>query len=275
MENFRKWGNPPYNVILIHGGSGAIGSLEPLAKELSENFGVLEHLQTKTSLEDEMKELNSIIERNADVPVTIIGHSYGAWFATLFADKYPLDIRKLILVSSGPFKNENAKDIMKTRIERLNEEQAKNAEEYMNIISDKKEGNKKDALKKFGGLMTQTDSYDLIDNPPKSDVNFEIFDSLSKEVSDLRYDEKLLDSLESVEIPITFIHGSYDPHPADKIEDTVKKHGNNIKFFIFKKCGHYPWLEKNVRKDFINLLDKEIWFFLLKKGVIICWEIAD
>jgi pimeloyl-ACP methyl ester carboxylesterase len=134
MENFKKWGNPPYNVILLHGGPGAIGSLEPLAKELSENFGVIEHLQSKKSIEKEMEELNNIIERNADVPVTIIGHSYGAWFATLFADKYPLDIRKIILVSSGPFKNENAKNIMDTRFERLSEEEREHARNYMDII---------------------------------------------------------------------------------------------------------------------------------------------
>jgi len=258
MGNFRKWGNPPYNVILIHGGPGAIGSLEPLAKELSENFGIIEHLQSKNTIEKELEELNNIIERNADVPVTIIGHSYGAWFATLFADKYPLDIRKLILVSSGPFKNENAKNIMDTRLDRLNEEERKEAKNLMDIIFEKKEGNKNDALLKFGTLMTKTDSYDLIDNKPETIVDFDLFDSLSKEVSDLRYDEKLLDSLENVEIPITFIQGNYDPHPADKLKETVDKHGNNTKFYLLKKCGHYPWLEKNARNEFINILDKEI-----------------
>jgi pimeloyl-ACP methyl ester carboxylesterase len=245
-------------VILLHGGPGAIGSLEPLARELSEDFGVIEHLQSKKSIEKEMNELNNIIERNADVPVTIIGHSYGAWFATLFADKYPLDIRKLILVSSGPFKNENAKNIMDTRFERLSEEERENARNYMDIIFNKKEGDKKEALTKFGTLMTKTDSYELIEEKPKTKVDFDLFDTLSKEISDLRYDEKLLDSLEKVEIPIVFIQGNYDPHPADKLKETVEKHGNNTKFYLLKKCGHYPWLEKYAKDDFITILDKEL-----------------
>ena len=42
----RKYGTPPYHLVLLHGGPGAIGSLNPLAEELAARYdlGVLERV---------------------------------------------------------------------------------------------------------------------------------------------------------------------------------------------------------------------------------------
>ena len=34
----RKYGTPPYHLVLLHGGPGAIGSLNPLAEELAARY---------------------------------------------------------------------------------------------------------------------------------------------------------------------------------------------------------------------------------------------
>lgn len=66
MLNFRKYGNSKYKVITIHGGSGALGDLAYLSEKLSRNFGVIEALQTKSSIDELLEELNEITEKNID-----------------------------------------------------------------------------------------------------------------------------------------------------------------------------------------------------------------
>jgi len=120
MKNLRKYGNPPFNIAVIHGGPGARGEMMPLAKELSTLYGVLEPLQTKTSLDEEIKELLLILKKNGNSPMILIGHSWGALFIYIFAERYPLLVKKIILIGSGCFEEKYSKNIMKTRLDRLN-----------------------------------------------------------------------------------------------------------------------------------------------------------
>lgn len=51
MKNLRTYGNPPFSIVVIHGGPGAPGEMAPIARELSALEGVLEPLQTAVTLE--------------------------------------------------------------------------------------------------------------------------------------------------------------------------------------------------------------------------------
>lgn len=114
MRNFRVYGKSPYSVIVVHGGPGAPGEMKPVAEELSKNFGVIEPLQTKDSIDGQIEELKKVIEENATSPVYLIGWSWGAWLSYLLAAHHPKLVKKLILVSSGPFEASYAEGIMKT-----------------------------------------------------------------------------------------------------------------------------------------------------------------
>ncbi len=103
MINIRKYGNPPFSVAVIHGGPGAPGEMAPVARELSSRWGVLEPLQTQASIDGQIEELKTVLEQNANLPVTLIGWSWGSFLSYIFASKYPSYVKKLILVSSGPF----------------------------------------------------------------------------------------------------------------------------------------------------------------------------
>jgi len=50
MENVRKYGKAPFKVAVVHGGPGAAGEMAPVARELVFICGVLEPLQTASSL---------------------------------------------------------------------------------------------------------------------------------------------------------------------------------------------------------------------------------
>ena len=63
---------------VIHGGPGAAGEMAAVANELASNWGILEPLQTATSLQGQVEELKTVLEKNASLPVILIGFSWGA-----------------------------------------------------------------------------------------------------------------------------------------------------------------------------------------------------
>ncbi|ASB50265.1 alpha/beta fold hydrolase [Alkalitalea saponilacus] len=103
METIRKYGQKPFQIGLLHGGPGASGEMKPVAMNLSVDFGIIEFLQTEKSIDGQIEELHKQITLCADLPITLIGHSWGAWLGFLFASKYPDLVKKLILISAGAF----------------------------------------------------------------------------------------------------------------------------------------------------------------------------
>ncbi|MDO8674061.1 MAG: alpha/beta hydrolase [Dehalococcoidia bacterium] len=114
METMRFYGNCPFGIAVVHGGPGVPGEMAPVARELSTARGVLEPLQTATSLEGQMSELATSLRAMGDIPVVLIGWSWGAWVGYICAAEYPALVTKLILFGSGPFESRYATDIMDT-----------------------------------------------------------------------------------------------------------------------------------------------------------------
>lgn len=121
MEKLRKYGRLPFRVAVIHGGPGAPGSVAPVARELSAGWGVLEPLQSANTCEGQVLELKGVLEENADLPVTLIGHSWGAMLSFIVSARYPALVKKLVMVSSGVFEDKYAAQIDATRLGRLSE----------------------------------------------------------------------------------------------------------------------------------------------------------
>ena len=84
MVNVRKYGGKPYRIAVVHGGPGAPGEMAPISRELSSSMGVLEPLQTATTIEGQVEELKIVLFENATLPITIIGFSWGAMLSFIF-----------------------------------------------------------------------------------------------------------------------------------------------------------------------------------------------
>ena len=120
-------GKAPYKTVLIHGGPGAIGSLKTCSEELSRltERGVVEALQSQYSIAELIEELYlQIIEYCQEKP-TLIGHSWGAWLAVLFAEKYPKLCKNIILVGCPPLADKYVKEISLRRLRNLSGEESK------------------------------------------------------------------------------------------------------------------------------------------------------
>lgn len=256
--NLRKYGKPPYKIVIVHGGPGAAGEMSPVAVELAKNYGVLEPLQTKSTVEEQILELKRIIDQNADVPVILIGWSWGAWLSYLFAAKFSRLVKKLILVSSGPFEEKYAQQIMPTRLNRLSDKKKANFKKIVSQIPSASASKKNAIFTKVGKILSRCDSYKALPDKTKIWVNYEIYDKVWNEADELRKSGKLLDEGRKIICPVIAIHGDYDPHPAEGVEKPLRDTLSDFRFILLRNCGHTPWLEKEAKNKFYQLLKNNI-----------------
>ncbi len=259
MPDLRKYGNKPFELAVIHGGPGAPGEMAPVARELSSIMGVLEPLQTATSLEGQAQELYKVLKENADLPITLVGWSWGAMLSFIFAARHPSFVKKLILISSGSYEAKYADCIMETRLSRLSGEERAEVLSLMESFNENVAGDKNRLLARFGELMAKADSFDPL--PHGSEVlecQYEVYQGVWAQASELRSSGKLLELGGTIRCPVVAIHGDYDPHPAEGVRKPLSRILPDFRFILLEKCGHHPWLERAARDRFYSILNKEV-----------------
>lgn len=259
MSNTRRYGKAPFDVAVIHGGPGAPGEMAPVARKLASDRGVLEPFQTSASVDGQVNELKSQLEESADIPVTLIGFSWGAWLSLIVASNYPALVKKLILVGSGPFEEKYAAQVQKTRLSRFNK---KERTEYDNIIKSLSESSLESEnvlLSRLGELCSKTDQYDAtVDESDTMDFQADIFRGIWPEAARLRKSGKLLQFAEGITCPVIAIHGDYDPHPIEGVQKPLSNVLMDFKLILLTGCGHKPWLERQARDEFYEVLRNEL-----------------
>ena len=262
MLNLRKYGHMPFRIAVIHGGPGAPGEMAPVARELSSVAGILEPLQTATTFEGQVRELKTVLQKNAALPATLIGFSWGALLSFIFAARYPSFVRKLILVGSAPYEDKYAADITQTRLNRLSERERAEALSLMCTLNDLSIVAKNTPLARLGNLLSKADSYDpLPHNDEILECRYDVFQGVWGEAEQLRNSGKLLELGRRIKCPVVAIHGDYDPHPAAGVNEPLSRVLRDFRFILLEKCGHRPWLERSARDRFYNILRHELCFW--------------
>lgn len=259
MKNIRTYGETPFNVAVIHGGPGAGGEVAPVACELASGWGVLEPIQTAASLEGQIEELKTVLEKNADLPVTLVGFSWGAWLSFIFAADYPTFIRKLILIGSGPYVEKYAAGIRETRLNRLSEEERTEVESSIKALGYPATEDRGKAFARLGALSSKADAYHPIMHESEAiDYQADIFQSAWKDAVELRSSGKLLKLGKHIKCPVVAIHGDYDSHPAEGVRKPLSVILKSFRFILLKNCGHKPWIEREARDRFYEILKEEL-----------------
>jgi pimeloyl-ACP methyl ester carboxylesterase len=264
IVNARFYGVKPYQAAVIHGGPGALGTVAAIAWELSKDYGVMEPLQTKNSIAELLQELDDVISATCDEPISLIGHSWGAWLGFIYAAEYSEKVKKLILVGSGPFESQYAAEIDKNRMKHLTQPEIT---EYHTLLASLESGEAVDAdkgnlMQRLGRLVEKADNYcavkiqtDEVDYLPASG---DMYSAIWNEAAGLRASGGLLQLVDKINCPVTVIHGEYDPHPLDGVRLPIEKKIQDFHVYILKKCGHDPWKEKYARERFYEIIRKEM-----------------
>lgn len=244
-------GSSPYSLVLLHGGPGAPGSLEPVAEELSKCIGVIEHLQTKYSIAELISELHDDLKDFKSTPLTLMGHSWGAWFSILYAARYPEDVKQLILAGCPPFKKRYVPLIMEKRLTRLS---LQDKDMFLRLLNEMDNGNISDEdFKILESLLDSTENYQTVSS---SHLEFDnqMYSKIWKKAEDLRDKGTLSELLSSITVPLFVIHGDCDPHPLSGVIEPLKSRNVNFEVHQLSKCGHYPFNEKYAKDEFYNII---------------------
>jgi pimeloyl-ACP methyl ester carboxylesterase len=262
MNNLRRYGKAPFNVAVIHGGPGAAGEMAPVARELASSWGVLEPLQTATSLDGQVEELRIALQENADLPVSLIGFSWGAWLSFIVAAHYSTIVKKLILVGSGPYEHKYAEKIQATRLSRLNEAGRAEYNSVLKVLNAPGATGKSAAFARLGALASKADTYDPITNESHEYESVSDqgnpFPSVLEKVLEMRKNGRLLELAKQIRCPVVAIHGDYDPHPAEGVQRPLSAILKSFRFILLKHCGHKPWTERQARDKFYEILKEEL-----------------
>ncbi len=259
LDNLRKYGVAPFRVGVVHGGPGAAGEMAPLARQLACQQSILEPIQTADSLDGQVEELQALLLAHGKPPLVLIGYSWGAWLSFIVAAHYPDLVKKLILVSSGPFEEKYAINIAATRLARLHEKDRGELQSLMKTLNHPLAKTRNQAFGRIGNLIFKADSFDPLENDRKEiGSNFAIFQKVWPQGAELRKSGKLLELGRNIQAPVTAIHGDYDPHPAAGVQKPLATVLHDFRFFLLKNCGHSPWTERQAKEEFYLLLAREL-----------------
>ncbi|WP_216825776.1 alpha/beta fold hydrolase [Ruegeria sp. EL01] len=254
QKDVRQYGGEPSRIAVLHGGPGGAGEVEPFARELGRRgYAVLEPFQTRRSVDGQVDELRSQIERHCIPPVAVIGWSWGAWLGCLLAARYPALVRTLILVGSGPFDAKYAEAIRTTKNSRLSQDER---DELMALRPMEGEP---EQIERFIELSDLADTFRRDTSiQPRVDLNIEIHETVWPEANEMRINGTLLKEVSSIRSPVTAIHGDYDPRPADGVRIPLRTALPAANFAKLPKCGHKPWQEIHAKERFFELIEVAI-----------------
>lgn len=247
-------GKKECQLVLLHGGPGAIGSLHILAQQLGKSIGVAEHIQTKYTIEDLIEELKQDISP-LNHKVTLLGHSWGAWLAGLFAKRYPELVENVILVGCPPLAERYVSMIEERRYQRFTLEEKEQFQTLLKKLGDPTDENKDEALHCLGSLVEKADNYCL--NPElicEGKTDGSMYDAIWQEASQWRQEGKWEKIFTKINCPIYLIQGRYDPHPIEGVSEPLEKLGKIKKVYEMPKSGHSPFSELYDSPSFCELV---------------------
>jgi pimeloyl-ACP methyl ester carboxylesterase len=261
-NSLRKYGEPPFIAAVVHGGPGARGEMGPVARELSPHWGVLEPLQTAASLKGQVEELREVLEENGNLPVTLIGFSWGAWLGIIFSARFPAFVRKLIVIGCGGLEDTYGAQTLETRINRLNQGEGDELISLTAVLDSPGDEVESVVYARLGELLLRTDAYNPLVSESgereSTDFRVDIFRNVWREAAELRRSGKLLKLARSIRCPVVAIHGDYDPHPACGVQGPLSAAIKTFRFVLLKNCGHMPWIEKEARETFYRIVEEEL-----------------
>lgn len=289
----RRQGEPPCRVCLVHGGPGALGSLGPVRRELGAKMGVVEALCAADSLEGQILELGALLREEAKAsraPLVLAGHSFGAMLGLLVAARFPGCVSRLIMISSGPLCEQDAKDIAAIRRSRLDPAgretydrlaqelfaqdaapgertpQGSKGSQPSQALGREEGAGRRDKgalMARLGALIRQADGFDLSPQALAPDAEalpcrFDLLDRVWPQMRAVRVAGGLLEAAGRLQAPVSVIHGDHDPHPAEGVRAPLAAILPDLRFFLLARCGHEPWLERYAREAFYAGLFGEI-----------------
>jgi len=252
----REYGDAAQTVVVLHGGPGAAGYMAPVARALSDVFRVIEPFQRGSSnlpltVARHVQDLEELVRiRSVGSRPAIVGSSWGAMLGLAFAAEHPSLAGPLVLVGCGTFDLEARARMNRIVEERLDDELRSALITLQDDVPDADE-----RLERLGALLQPLYTVDPIGdglgNVACDDRAFrETWDDMLRQQQAGVYPAKFA----AIEVPVLMLHGAEDPHPGTMIRDSLRPYVPQLEYIQWSRCGHYPWIEREVHEVFFQIL---------------------
>ncbi|MDR0938177.1 MAG: alpha/beta hydrolase [Mediterranea sp.] len=245
--------SPLKTIVLVHGGPGGAGELHPMALRLSASFEVVESLQSRYTIAELVDELHDDVLAARAGTVTLLGHSWGAWLALLYAARHAGTIDNLILVGCPPLEERYVPRILENRLRNLS---ATDADALSSVIRALERAPNESLMHELRRLTHLGDNYDVEEYAGNTHVDARMYDSVWSEAAELRKRGCLLDVASRVSCPLHIIHGDRDPHPIEGVTEPLDVLNIGYTLYILPRCGHAPFAEREARDEFYEVIMK-------------------
>lgn len=266
-----EYGQGSKTIILIHGGPSLFGYMKSLGNLLKEDYKIIDYAQRGTfespvdgdiSIDDHISDLrNLIFKYSVDSKPILIGHSWGADLALLTVAEHKNMVEKVILLGTaalndeisnlhGETLNSRYTDAVKAKLKEIEKrlDQSQLDEETNTIMQERLA-----LTSPFYHLDPKTE-----EKLPASDWNFQGFLKSINSIWDLIDTGVVPAKLQSIEDQVIAFHGEHDPIPANETFEYLKSNLKKIKTIKVKKSGHFPWIEKTSKDEFLKILRNEL-----------------
>jgi pimeloyl-ACP methyl ester carboxylesterase len=224
-------------------------------------MGVLEPLQTASTVGKQVDELAEQIGIHAHEPVFLFGHSWGAWLSLLVAYSHPELVRKVFLIGSGAFEPTYIVEMENRRLSHLTESEVA---EYKAIGLKLINTNaiEKDALlERLGNLAAKADDFHVDQSPENREDLLKVdgcqYQKVWAEGAHLRETGHFVQIANQIEVPVRIIHGAEDPTPIDGVVEPLRGRVRDLVWYELDRCGHSPWKERYAQDEFFRILKAE------------------
>ncbi len=257
----RRYGESGPLVIVLHGGPGAPGYMAPVARGLADRFRVLEPFQRPSGGEPltvalHVADLRELIESMCPGQrPALVGSSWGAMLALAFAAAHPDLAGPLALVGCGTFDMGARVRMQETLQVRMDE----GLRRRLANLAEESQG-PDERLRAEARLILPLYSCELAEEEQElgacdARANQETWDDTVR----LQQEGVYPAALRAIRGPVIMFHGAVDPHPGRMILASLRPYIPQLEYREWKRCGHYPWLEKAVRAEFFACLRE--WLF--------------
>lgn len=146
-----------------------------------------------------------------------------------------------------------------SRLSRLSEDERREALSLNESLDEPTVGDKNTLLARLGKLFTKADTYaPLTLDTEELEIQYSVHQSVWRDAAKLRASGDLLELGKKIRCPVVAIHGDYDPHPPEGVQEPLSAVLKDFRFILLKNCGHLPWIETEARDKFYDTLREEL-----------------
>jgi pimeloyl-ACP methyl ester carboxylesterase len=256
MLHVREYGCSGPRIIVLHGGPGAPGHMALVARGLASSYRVVEPFQRgsggeRLTVARHVADLHEVINFYAGrCHPALLGASWGAMLALVYAARYPSSTGPMILVGCGTFDLVARAELQRTIAERMNDKIRARLKCADKLDQDER-------LKASAEAMTPIYSYDLLASPHEEDkvdarAHHETWDDMVRLQAEGTYPA----AFATIKVPILMVHGTFDPLPGRLILEGLRPYLPQLEYRELERCGHYPWLERAAADTFFSIVRK-------------------